>query len=111
MTTRGWFIDGEDERSAQSISHLLYYPITFYARWIDLSRRLSSQLDSSLPLSPPSPPLLARTLARFPEIRRADNAKGACRHTRERALRPSLARSLARERDTVMRQPEWTFAT
>lgn len=49
--TRGSFIDGEDERSAQSISHLLYYPITFYARWIELSRQLSHPSSSLLPLA------------------------------------------------------------
>lgn len=78
--TRGWFIDGEDERSAQSISHLLYYPITFYARWIGaLASALSSQLFS---LS-----------LRLPEIHRADNAKGPAAASRGNALRPSLARA------------------
>lgn len=79
--TRGWFIDGEDERSAQSISHLLYYPITFYARWIELSRRLSH----------PSLALFSLSL-HLPEIHRADNAKGLAAR-RGNALRPSLARA------------------
>lgn len=93
--TRGWFLDGEDERSAQSISHLLYYPITFYARWIELSRRLSLIPARHFSLS-----------LRLPEIHRADNAKGPAARRGNAALRPSLARSLARERDTVMHQAQ-----
>lgn len=82
--TRGWFIDGEDERSTQSISHLLYYPITF----------MRAGSSSRARLSHPSSALFSLSL-RLPEIHRADNAKGPAAR-RGNALRPSLARAWAR---------------
>lgn len=75
------------------------------ACWIDLSlRRLSSARTSAPttllppppPLSPFSPLLSSRIVSR--RFRRADNAKGQ-------------TSPFVRSRDTVMRQPEWTFAT
>lgn len=96
-------IDGEDERAR---NRSLIYCIT----------RSRFTRAGSISLAGAHPGFLSALLyslsPRFTEIHSADNAKGSpSPPPDENAALRSRARSLTRERDTVMRQAEWTFAT